>query len=145
MDTCVIPVALVGLLASMKYVVRQQLIIITATVLCAVGLIAFNSVFAAPTQNPPLGNPAFPLGPTGIAGPQGPQGNQGGAGPTGYPGSTGPQGPVGSVSCSWSGYNFLNHGWDWNTWCQGYRGIAARCSGGRSYDFYLLSVCGKAI
>lgn len=42
------------------------------------------SVFAAPTQAPPNGNPSFPLqgqpGPTGPAGPAGAQGQQGPAG-----------------------------------------------------------------
>ena len=53
------------------------------TVLVAASLFAIATVFAAPTQAPPAGNPSFPLtGPTGPAGQQGLQGIQGASGVT---------------------------------------------------------------
>lgn len=125
-----------------KSFLRQQLLILASTVITVGIVLTIHVVKAAPTQEPPMGNPAFPAGPEGPVGPPGPQGSTGPQGLPGPKGLTGPQGPAGNVPCSWNGYMFLNHGWDWNTYCQGYRGVYIRCSGGQTYDFSRLTACG---
>jgi len=72
------------------YVLYQTLMGI-ASLACATLLFTFSQAFAAPTQEPPGGNP-----PLQVQGPQGPQGQQGQQGQQGPAGPQGPQGAVGN-------------------------------------------------
>jgi hypothetical protein len=122
-----------------SFFLRSQLLIITGSLL-TVGLVfGLQTAFASPTQVPPNGNPVFPSGPIGPQGPVGAPGNQGAQGPTGATGYTGPQGDRGYVYCNWTGNFYINHGYDYNTPCQGRRGLQINCGGNKTLAMYKLA------
>ncbi|MBI4121739.1 MAG: collagen-like protein [Parcubacteria group bacterium] len=124
---------------------RHQLLIISAVGICVSVVIGWQTVIAAPTQNPPAANPTFPTGPQGIKGPTGSAGGQGVKGDTGSVGPKGYVGLAGYATCNWGGELFLNHGWDGVSGCLGKRGIKVFCGSSTTYDFRLLSVCASGI
>ena len=98
---------------SLKKIIRTQLIIVLAALMSVAVLFGIDQVSAAPTQNPPAGNPAFPGGPQGYQGSQGPQGPQGNQGWPGITGPSGGPGPLGNVGANWYNYGlWLSNGWD---------------------------------
>lgn len=126
---------------------------VMTTVLVAASLFAIATVFAAPTQAPPTGNPSFPL--TGPVGPIGPVGPQGASGATAtlncVQNSTYFSGTSVSVSCPGSGYTATgggfylsdgnNNGLNWNDgWSRPSGSTAWECgrnvySGNSSYCY----------
>src|SRR5258707_487519 len=108
---------------NVKKIVHTQIIIVLASIISVAVLFGIDMVSAAPSQNPPNGNPSFPQGP------QGPQGNQGPQGPQG------PKGAKGQAGTNW--YNngvWVTNGWDGG--CAFGAGIYFDTDGaGKTYNF----------
>jgi len=120
--------------------VKQNLIIAAVAVIGVAIIFTVHIATAAPTQAPPLGNPAYGEGPKGPTGNRGSTGSKGSTGPAGYAGAKGSAGATGMGPCNWSGGTWVSHGWDGG--CAWSTGAYFYCSGSRLVNIVAYEGCG---